>query len=335
VCIVTFGLRPDDPQTGFGYIEMGAGLAELPCVFDVTASTEKPDLQTAQRLSTDGRHVWNSGMFVATASTLIAELREHAPEVLASARAALAASQRDLDFIRLGADAFRQAPDISIDFAVMERTRHAAVVPADLGWSDVGSWDALWETSVKDLQGNVLQGPVEALESTGCLVRSEGILTAVLGLKDVVLVVTDDAVLALPRDRAQDVKKVVERLKARGWKQAGEHRRMYRPWGHYEGLIMGDRFQVKQIVVMPGGRLSLQKHHHRAEHWVVVRGTARVQRDAESLLLSENQSVYLPLGCIHRLENPGMIPLALIEVQVGSYLGEDDIVRIEDTYGRS
>ena len=294
----------------------------------------KPDLATAQRLYADGKHVWNSGMFVATASTLIAELHEHAPEVLAAARAALTSSQRDLDFIRLGAEEFRKAPAISIDYAVMERTRQAAVVPADLGWSDVGSWDALWETSVKDADQNVLQGPVEALDSSGCFVRSEGLLTAVLGLRDVVVVVTDDAVLALPRDRAQDVKKVVERLKARGVKQAAEHRRMYRPWGHYEGLIMGDRFQVKQIVVMPGGRLSLQKHHHRAEHWVVVRGTARVQRDAESLLLSENQSVYLPLGCVHRLENPGMIPLALIEVQVCSYLGEDDIVRIEDTYGR-
>jgi len=333
--IVTFGVTPDRPHTGFGYIEMGEELSEVPGVRQVARFTEKPDLAAAQKLCADGKHVWNSGMFVATVGTLIAELHEHAPEILAAARAALASSQRDLDFIRLGAEAFRKAPAISIDYAVMERTRHAAVVRADLGWSDVGSWDALWETSVKDADQNVLQGPVEALDSTGCFVRSETMLTAVLGLRDVVLVVTDDAVLALPRDRAQDVKKVVERLKARGAKQAVEHRRMYRPWGHYEGLILGDRFQVKQIVVMPGGRLSLQKHHHRAEHWVVVRGTARVQRDAESLLLSENQSVYLPLGCVHRLENPGMIPLALIEVQVGSYLGEDDIVRIEDTYGRS
>lgn len=333
--IVTFGVRPNQPHTGFGYIEMGEALSAVPGVHGVARFTEKPDLATAQRLSTDGRHVWNSGMFVASAATLVAELQEHAPAVLAAARAALADSRRDLDFIRLGAEAFRGAPAISIDYAVMERTRHAAVVPADLGWSDVGSWDALWEASPQDASGNALKGPVEAVDSTGCYVRSEGMLTAVLGLKDVVLVVTDDAVLAMPRDRAQDVKHVVERLKARGLKQAVEHRRMYRPWGHYEGLIMGDRFQVKQIVVRPGGKLSLQKHHHRAEHWVVVKGTARVQRDAESILLSENQSVYLPLGCIHRLENPGMIPLALIEVQVGSYLGEDDIVRIEDTYGRS
>lgn len=333
--IVTFGVRPTSPQTGFGYIEMGDALAEVPGVQVVARFTEKPDLATAERLSTDGKHVWNSGMFVATAGMLVKELQEHAPAVLAAARAALADSRRDLDFIRLGAEAFREAPAISIDYAVMERTRHAAVVPADLGWSDVGSWDALWETSAKDASGNALQGPVESVDSSGCYVRSEGMLTAVLGLKDVVLVVTDDAVLAMPRARSQDVKQVVERLKARGLKQAVEHRRMYRPWGHYEGLIMGDRFQVKQIVVRPGGKLSLQKHHHRAEHWVVVKGTARVQRDAESLILSENQSVYLPLGCIHRMENPGMIPLVLIEVQVGSYLGEDDIVRIEDTYGRS
>jgi mannose-1-phosphate guanylyltransferase / mannose-6-phosphate isomerase len=333
--IVTFGMQAHEPHTGFGYIEMGEPLAEVPGVRLVQSFTEKPDLATAQRLSTDGRHVWNSGMFVATAGTLIAELREHAPQVLAAARAALEAATRDLDFIRLGAEGFRQAPAISIDYAVMERTRHAAVVPANLGWSDVGSWDALWQTAPKDDAGNVAKGPVELVETSGSYVRSEGMLTAVLGLQDVVVVVTDDAVLAMPRARAQDVKRVVEQLKSRGIKQAVEHRRMYRPWGHYEGLIMGDRFQVKQIVVRPGGRLSLQKHHHRAEHWVVVKGTARVQRDAESLLLSENQSVYLPLGCIHRLENPGMIPLALIEVQVGSYLGEDDIVRLEDNYGRS
>lgn len=333
--IVTFGMQPNQPQTGFGYIEMGAPLAELEGVHAVARFTEKPDLATAQRLSTDGRHLWNSGMFVASAQTLLRELEAHVPQVLTAARLALASSQRDLDFIRLGAEAFRAAPSVSIDYAVMERTANAAVVRADLGWNDVGSWDALWEVSAKDEGGNVLKGPVEALDSEGSYVSSEGMLTAVLGVRDMVVVVTDDAVLVMPRDRAQDVKQVVERLKARGHKQAIEHRRMYRPWGHYEGLIMGDRFQVKQIVVRPGGKLSLQKHHHRAEHWVVVKGTARVQRDEESILLSENQSVYLPLGCTHRLENPGMIPLALIEVQVGSYLGEDDIVRIEDTYGRS
>lgn len=333
--IVTFGMRPTAPETSFGYIELGAPLAGAPGVHAVARFVEKPDAATAATLLADGRHVWNSGMFVATAATLVAELQRHAPEVLAAARAALAAAARDLDFIRLAADPFRAAPSISIDYAVMERTDQAAVIPAELGWSDVGSWDALWTIAARDAAGNALQGPVTAVDSRNCLVRSEGIRTAVLGLEDAVVIVTEDAVLAMPRHRAQDVKKVVEALRAEGAPEAGTHRRVYRPWGHYSGLIMGDRFQVKEIVVRPGGKLSLQKHHHRAEHWVVVKGTARVQRDAESLLLGENQSVYLPLGCVHRLENPGMIPLHLIEVQVGSYLGEDDIVRIEDTYGRS
>ncbi len=334
--IATFGMRPDAPETGYGYIEPGAALPGLDRVAEIARFVEKPDAATARAFLEGGRHLWNSGMFVATAATLLAELAAHAPEVLAAARAAVAGSTRDLDFARLGADAFRQAPSISIDHAVMERTARAAVVPAEgLGWSDVGSWDSLWKASPRDAAGNALHGPVEALDSRGCLVRSEGVLTAVLGLEDAVVVATDDAVLVTTRARSQDVKRLVERLRAQGRKHATEHRRMYRPWGHYEGLILGDRFQVKQIVVRPGGKLSLQKHHHRAEHWVVVRGTARVQRDAESILLSENQSVYLPLGCVHRLENPGMIPLALIEVQVGSYLGEDDIVRLEDTYGRN
>lgn len=333
--IVTFGMRPNVPETSFGYIEMGAPLADAPGVHAVARFTEKPDAATAAALLADGRHVWNSGMFVATAATLLAELERHAPAVIAAARDALAHAARDLDFIRLGAEAFRAAPSISIDYAVMERTDQAAVIPAELGWSDVGSWDALWAIAEKDETGNALQGPVTAVQSRNCLVRSEGIRTAILGLEDAVIIVTEDAVLAMPRSRAQDVKKVVERLRAEGAPEAAAHRRVYRPWGHYSGLIMGDRFQVKEIVVRPGGKLSLQKHHHRAEHWVVVKGTARVNRDAESLLLSENEAVYLPLGCVHRLENPGMIPLHLIEVQVGSYLGEDDIVRIEDTYGRS
>jgi mannose-1-phosphate guanylyltransferase/mannose-1-phosphate guanylyltransferase/mannose-6-phosphate isomerase len=334
--IVTFGMRPDAPETGYGYIEAGSALPGVDGVQEVARFVEKPDAATAKVFVEGGRHLWNSGMFVASVGTMLAELEAHAPEVLAAARAALSGSARDLDFIRLGAEPFKRAPDISIDYAVMERTKVAAVVPASIGWSDVGSWDALWKASgKKDARGNVALGNVEILDAEGCYVRSEGILTAVVGLKDAAVIVTDDAVLAMPRSRAQDVKKVVEALKAKGNRLSGEHRRMYRPWGHYEGLIMGDRFQVKQIVVRPGGKLSLQKHHHRAEHWVVVHGTARVQRDEESILLAENQSVYLPLGCVHRLENPGMIPLHLIEVQVGSYLGEDDIVRLEDIYARS
>lgn len=333
--IVTFGMKPTVPETGYGYIEAGAALAGTPGVAAIARFVEKPDLPTAARYLADGKHLWNSGMFVASAGTLLAELERHQPAMLAAVRDALANATRDLDFIRLDATAFGRAPSISIDYAVMEKTDRAAVVPAAIGWSDLGSWDSLWETGEKDAAGNVIAGPVEAVESAGCYLRSEGILTGVVGLKDIAVVVTDDAVLVMPRDRAQDVKKLVDRLRAKGVRQATEHRRMYRPWGHYEGLIQGDRFQVKKISVHPKGTLSLQKHFHRAEHWVVVSGTAVVHRDGEDIMLRENESIYLPLGCIHRLSNPGMIPLTLIEVQSGAYLGEDDIVRLEDTYGRA
>ncbi|MBB5693941.1 mannose-1-phosphate guanylyltransferase/mannose-6-phosphate isomerase, partial [Muricoccus pecuniae] len=318
----------------FGYIELGAALEGAEGVSAIASFVEKPDAARASAFLAGGRHLWNAGMFIARASTLIAELERFAPGLLASVREATGAAGRDLDFVRLG-PAFAEAPSISIDYAVMERTERAAVVPADLGWSDVGSWDALWQVSPKDGAGNATHGPVELLDARNCLVRSEGILTAVVGLEDVVVVATEDAVLALARDRAQDVKKLVDQLKAARRPEAGSHRRMYRPWGHYEGLIRGDRFQVKKILVRPGEKLSLQKHYHRAEHWVVVNGTAIVERDAERILLRENESVYLPLGSVHRLENPGMIPLTLIEVQSGAYLGEDDIVRFEDTYGRT
>jgi mannose-1-phosphate guanylyltransferase/mannose-1-phosphate guanylyltransferase/mannose-6-phosphate isomerase len=333
--IVTFGMRPTAPETGYGYIEPGAELAEAPGVMRLERFIEKPDAAKAADLVADGRHLWNSGMFVATAATLLAELKRFAPEVVRSVGAAMAEAKRDLDFVRLGAAAFGAAPAISIDYAVMEKTTLAAVVPADIGWSDLGSWAALWEAGEKDGQGNVVSGPVSLVDAEGCLVRSEGILTGVVGLKDVVIVTTDDAVLAMPRERAQDVKRLVDQLRRAGQKEATAHRRVYRPWGSYEGLIQGDRFQVKRIQVRPGQKLSLQKHFHRAEHWVVVHGTAIVHRDGENVLLRENESIYLPLGCVHRMENPGMIPLTLIEVQVGSYLGEDDIVRFEDTYGRT
>ena len=332
--IATFGIRPTAAETGYGYIEVGDALDEAPGALAVARFVEKPDAETARRFLKDGRHLWNSGMFVATAGTLLAELAAHAPGVLASARAAVAGGTADLDFVRLGA-AFLDAPSISIDHAVMERTRHAAVVPCDPGWSDVGSWASLWDIAPKDGAGNASVGPVALLDAKRSYVRSEGILTAVIGLEDVILVVTDDAVLACPRDRAQDVKRMVEQLRAAGRKEATEQRLVYRPWGSYEGVAHGARFQVKRISVRPGSKLSLQKHYHRAEHWVVVAGTAIVERDGERLLLRENESVYLPLGCVHRLENPGMIPLTLIEVQSGSYLGEDDIVRLEDTYGRA
>lgn len=333
--IVTFGMTPTTPETGFGYIESGAPLAGAPGVLALARFIEKPDAARAADFLASGKHLWNSGMFVATAATLLGELDRHAPEVLRATRAAMAASKRDLDFIRLDAASFATAPSISIDYAVMEKTDRAAVVPASLGWSDVGSWAALWEVKQKDAHGNVGTGDVETLDCERCYVRSEGVLTAVVGMRDTLVVTTQDAVLVMRRNHAQDVKKIVDRLRSKGRKEATEHRRMYRPWGHYEGLIMGDRFQVKKISVRPGQKLSLQKHFHRAEHWVVVNGTAIVTRDHEEILLRENESVYLPLGCVHRLANPGKIPLTLIEVQAGGYLGEDDIVRFEDTYGRS
>ena len=333
--IVTFGMQPTAPETGYGYIEAGDALPGSADVKRIARFVEKPDAARAAEFLKTGRHLWNSGMFVATAATMLTEMEAHAPEVLKGVRAAVASATRDGNFIRLEAAAFTATPSISIDYAVMERTQKAAVVPASIGWSDIGSWAALWEIQPKDAAGNATLGPVELVGAKNCYVRSEGILTGVIGLEDVVVVVTDDAVLAMHRDHAQDVKKLVDQLKARGAKEATEHRRAYRPWGHYEGLIMGDRFQVKKIEVRPGAKLSLQKHFHRAEHWVVVSGTAIVQRDGEEIMLRENESVYLPLGCIHRMENPGKIPLTLIEVQSGSYLGEDDIVRFEDTYGRS
>jgi mannose-1-phosphate guanylyltransferase/mannose-6-phosphate isomerase len=333
--IVTFGMQPTAPETGYGYIEIGAPLDGAPGVHAVARFVEKPDAEAAARLSTDGRHLWNSGMFVFTARTLLREMETHAPEVMPPVREAVAGRRTDLDFIRLAEEPFRACPSISLDYAVAERTTEAAVIPASLGWSDVGSWSALWELGDKDASGNVAIGDVVLESSRDCYVRSDGLLTAVVGLKDTIVVVTDDVALAMHRDHAQDIKTVVERLKAAGRHQAVAHNRTYRPWGFYESLIQGDRFQVKRIVVSPGGKLSLQSHYHRAEHWVVVNGTARVTRDDDTLILRENESVYLPLGCIHRLENPGRIPLTLIEVQSGAYLGEDDIVRVQDNYGRA
>jgi mannose-1-phosphate guanylyltransferase/mannose-6-phosphate isomerase len=332
--IVTFGMKPTAPETAYGYIEIGEPLPGADGVYGVARFLEKPDAETAARFVADGRHLWNSGMFVFTARTLLDELERHAPEVLPPVRQAVADRKVDLDFIRLGVEAFTACPSISIDYAVAERTSRAAVLPADLGWSDVGSWSALWDLGTKDAAGNVALGDVVLEGAENCYVRSDGMLAAVVGLKDAVVVVTEDAVLAMHRSQSQDVKKIVERLKAAGRPEAVAHNRSYRPWGYYECLIQGDRFQVKRIVVTPGRRLSLQSHFHRAEHWVVVNGTAKVTRDAETLIVRENESVYLPLGCVHRLENPGKIPLTLIEVQSGAYLGEDDIVRLEDTYGR-
>jgi len=332
---VTFGMRPAAPETGYGYIELGEALEGLPGVHALARFIEKPDAATAAGLAASGRHLWNSGMFVFTARTLLQELQTFAPDVLEAVRAAVAGRTQDLDFLRLAPAPFEACRNISLDYAVAEHTSRAAVVPADLGWSDVGSWGALWDLGSKDERGNVSHGPVVIEGASDCYARSDGTVTAVVGLRDAVVVVTKDAVLAMHRDHAQDVKKVVDRLKREGKLEASAHNRIYRPWGFYESLIQGDRFQVKRIMVTPGHKLSLQKHFHRAEHWVVVAGTAVVTRDAEQVLVRENESIYLPLGTVHRLENPGHIPLCLIEVQSGAYLGEDDIVRIEDTYGRN
>jgi mannose-1-phosphate guanylyltransferase/mannose-6-phosphate isomerase len=333
--VVTLGMRPTRPETGFGYIEMGEALAEAPEAHALQRFIEKPDTSLAAELIATGRVLWNSGIFVFTVSTLLEELQVHAPHVLATARRAVEARTTDLDFIRLGREEFMACPNISLDYAVAEHTTRAAVIAVDFAWSDVGSWNALWDLGEKDAGGNVSVGDVTLEDARNCYVRSDGILTAVLGLDDAVVVVTEDAVLAMHRDRAQDVKKIVERLRAESRHEAVSHNRSYRPWGHYEVLILGERFQVKRIVVKPGEKLSLQKHFHRAEHWVVVAGSAIVTRDHEEILVRENESIYLPLGCTHRLFNPGRIPLSLIEVQSGAYLGEDDIVRIEDTYGRN
>lgn len=333
--IVTFGMQPTAPETGYGYIAQGAALPELPGVHKLERFVEKPDAARAEAMLKDGGYLWNSGMFVFRADVLLAEMRAFAPEVLEAARAAVAGRKADLDFIRLDEAAFAAAPDISIDYAIAEKTQKAAVVPAALGWSDVGSWSALAEIAPRDAEGNFALGDVVLEGSVNCYARSDGMLTALLGVKDLIVVTTQDAVLVAHKSEAQNVKKIVDRLKAQKRPEAESHNRTYRPWGFYESLIQGDRFQVKRIVVWPGRQLSLQKHFHRAEHWVVVAGSALVTRNEEHILVRENESVYLPLGCVHRLDNPGRIPLTLIEVQSGAYLGEDDIVRLEDNYGRN
>ncbi len=334
--LVTFGIRPDHPETGYGYIEQGAALASFPGVHNVRAFVEKPDLATASACVAGGNHAWNGGIFLFTAGAYLAALTRHAPAVAKACAAAMANAQPDGLFLRPQAEAFCSAPNISIDYAVMEKTDRAAVVPVDMGWSDVGSWDALWAIKPHDGHGNAVQGDVTALDCTDSLFRVEGgPPIAALGLEDMVVVSTKDAVLIAPRDRAQDVKAIVDDLKRHNNDSHAMHAVVHRPWGTYETTDHGDRFQTKRIVVDPGARLSLQMHHHRAEHWIVVSGTARVTVGDKEILLQENQSTYIPAGTMHRLENPGRIPLHLIEVQCGPYLGEDDIVRFEDNYGRT
>ncbi len=332
--LVTFGIVPDNPHTGFGYIKKGMPLEGFPGSFEVDEFREKPDRDTAMKYIEDGGYLWNSGIFMFRGGRFISELRRYAPGVMDAAAAAYAGRRTDLDFVRLGRDDFLSSPGISIDYAVMEHTASAAVIPVSCGWSDLGSWSTLWETGKKDDNGNVLKGDVISKDTKGSIVFSTNRLVATSGIRDLVLVETADAVLVASRKNAQDVKEIVAHLKGAGRDEAILHRRVYRPWGSYECIDSAERFQVKRITVKPGASLSLQMHYHRAEHWIVVKGTARIQRGDETLILTENQSTYIPLGEVHRLENPGVIPLELIEVQSGSYLGEDDIVRFEDNYGR-
>jgi mannose-1-phosphate guanylyltransferase / mannose-6-phosphate isomerase len=331
--IVTFGIEPTHPATHYGYIRPGKKLNGA-SVHAVEAFVEKPDAATAAGYVAD-RYLWNSGNFLFHAATMLGEIERFEPAMAEAAKAAVDGLTRDLDFLRLAAEPFAQAPKKSIDYAVMERTRLAAVVPADLGWSDVGSWSTVWDVLDHDQAGNATDGPVVMLDSHNSLVRSEEpMLTTVVGLDDVIVVSTADAVLVSARAKAEQVKTLVEQLKANNHRAAVEHRRIYRPWGYYQDVDVAPRYRVKRIVVKPGSKLSLQKHFHRSEHWVVVTGTAEVTLGSDVRSVHENESIYIPIGSVHRLANPGKIPLELIEVQVGSYLGEDDIVRLDDVYGR-
>jgi mannose-1-phosphate guanylyltransferase / mannose-6-phosphate isomerase len=329
--LATFGVVPHSPETGYGYIRRGESLG---AVQRIAQFVEKPSLTRAQSFVATGDHYWNSGMFVFRARRYLEELEKFAPAIAQACRAALDNAKADLDFTRVEPKAFEACPSDSIDYAVMEKTADAVVVPLDAGWSDVGSWASLHAASASDTQGNVLRGDVVTEDSSNCYLHSESRLIAAVGLKDHVVVETKDAVLVAPKDRVQDVKELVSRLKKLGRYEHSLHREVFRPWGSYDSLENGLRFQVKRLSVKAGAELSLQLHHHRAEHWIVVSGTARITRGDEVFLLEENQSTYIPLGVKHRIENPGKIPLQIIEVQSGSYLGEDDIVRFEDRYGR-
>jgi mannose-1-phosphate guanylyltransferase/mannose-6-phosphate isomerase len=331
--IVTFGITPDHPATGYGYIHPAQPLAIDPRVRRIERFVEKPDEQRARAFIEDG-YLWNSGNFVFRADVMLEELARFEPEIAAAAAAAVEGAKKDLDFVVLDHDSFVRAPKTSIDYAVMERTDKATVLTADVGWSDVGEWSAVWRLSPRDARGNSFRGRAVAINSSNVLVRSEEQLAAVIGLHDVVVVATRDAVLVADRSQTDKVKALVDRLKAEGQPEATQHVRIYRPWGYYQSVDQGSRYQVKRIVVRPGGRLSLQKHHHRAEHWVVVRGAAEVTLNGKVEHVHENESIYLPIGSAHRLANPGKIDLELIEVQTGSYFGEDDIVRIDDDYSR-
>jgi len=329
--LVTFGIVANTPETGYGYIRRGEASGPA---FRVAQFVEKPPLDVAQQFITSGDYYWNSGMFVFQASRYLAELAAFAPDILAASKAAFEAAQADLDFVRIDKTEFARCRSLSIDYAVMEKTQDALVLPLDVGWSDVGSWSSLFDALPADTEGNVLQGDVLVYDTHDSYVHSTSRLVAAVGMDDHIIVETKDAVLVAPKERVQDVKELVALLKKSGRSESALHREVFRPWGSYDSIDHGERFQVKRLSVKPGGVLSLQMHHHRAEHWIVVEGTARITRNDEVFLLSENESTYIPVGATHRIENPGKVPLHIIEVQSGSYLGEDDIVRFEDNYGR-
>lgn len=334
--LVTFGIVPDQPETGYGYIRRGASASDdcQNAAFNVAEFVEKPDLTTAQTYITSGDYYWNSGMFLFRAGRYLEELAKFRPDILDACEKAMAGVDPDLDFVRVDEREFLACPDESIDYAVMEKTADAVVVPMDAGWSDVGSWSSLWDISDKDPDGNVFHGDVIGHDTENSYIYSESSLVTTIGVKDLIVVQTKDAVLVADRNRVQDVKKVVEQVKVDGRHEHYNHQEVYRPWGKYDSIDAGSGYQVKRITVKAGEGLSLQKHHHRAEHWIVVAGTAKVTLGEKSLLLGENESIYIPLGVTHCLENPGIIPLVLIEVRSGTYLGEDDIVRLKDRYGR-
>lgn len=331
--LVTFGIVPTEPATGYGYIK-GHSNTNADPVMAVSAFVEKPDLKTAQSYLESGEYFWNSGMFMFRVDRYLEELQAHRPDILAACVDAMKETSCDMDFIRVDREAFTKCPDDSIDYAVMEQTDQAVVVPLDAGWSDVGSWSALWDVKEKDTQNNVAEGDVILESVSNSFVYGQDRLVTALGVDDLVIVDTKDALLVAAKDKVQDVKKIVSQIKTADRTEHLHHREVYRPWGKYDSVDTGARYQVKRITVDPGLKLSLQKHHHRAEHWVVVKGTAEVRCGDETMLLSENQSTYIPLGEVHQLSNPGKVPLEIIEIQSGSYLGEDDIVRYEDDYGR-
>jgi mannose-1-phosphate guanylyltransferase len=330
--LVSFGVVPTHAETGYGYVQKGA--SEGTDCYQVARFVEKPDQATAQGYLDSGEFLWNSGMFLFRASRYLEELERFRPDILSACKKAMSGSSRDMDFIRVDRDAFLACPEDSIDYAVMERTRDAVVVPLDVGWSDIGSWSALWEVGKKDEAGNVFKGDVIGNSTRNTYVNAEHRLVATVGLEDLIVVETKDAVLVAHKDRAQEVKRIVDQLKAEKRSEYLNHREVYRPWGVYDSIDNGHRYQVKRITVKPGAKLSVQMHHHRAEHWIVVSGTAQVTNGDQTYMVTENQSTYIPIGQVHSLENPGIIPLELIEVQSGSYLGEDDIIRFADNYGR-